>query len=87
LAIVDTTLEKLGIITNYQRLRKQILWIIIGWFVLAILLNYIQIIGTKKIFDCDTYMEAIYISYIWNHCSHINLLTDLTMTSIIRLVF
>jgi len=83
---IDITLEKLGIITNYQQLRRQVIWIVLVWLVIAILLNNVQIISIKKMFDCNN-MTAICLSYILNYCAHINLLADLTMKSIIGSVY
>ncbi|XP_067207670.1 uncharacterized protein [Linepithema humile] len=85
LAIVDTTLENLGIITNYRPLRKQIIWTVLGWFVIAISANNMHIIFIKKVMDFNA-MTAIYVSYVMNHCFHINLLEDLTIMSIIGYV-
>ncbi|XP_067207602.1 uncharacterized protein [Linepithema humile] len=43
------------------------------------------IIILKEMLECNT-ITAIYFSNVWNHCTHINFLSDLSMTSIIGYV-
>lgn len=86
LAIVDATLEKLGIITNYKQLHRKTVWIVSGWFITSILLNSLQVIFLTKVYQYDG-ITTIYLVFILNHWTHVNFLGDLTMTNIIGLVF
>lgn len=85
LTIVDITLEKLGTTINYQQLHKRIVRLVLGWFATAILINYINIIFLEHYFKYNL-ATAIYFTSMANHCSHINLIGDLTMISILGLV-
>lgn len=85
LAIVDITLEKLGTTINYQQLRTKTVRLVLGWFALVILINFIQIIYLEYHFKYNS-ATATYLVFMINYCNHINLIGDLTMTSILGLV-
>jgi len=85
LAIVDITLEKLGTTINYQQLHMKVVRIVLVWFAIAMLINYVQILYLKYHFKYNT-TTAIYYTFMINYCNHINLIGDLTMTSILGLV-
>lgn len=80
LTIVDDTLEKLGIITDYKKLRTRIEWIILIWSVLSILQNFSDSIWWNELYNIG---RAIYIPFMLNYCYHVALLDDLTFTSIV----
>ncbi|XP_029160040.1 uncharacterized protein LOC114932033 [Nylanderia fulva] len=82
LAIVDITLEKLGTTINYQQLHTKTVRLVLGWFALTILINFMHIVYLEYHFKYNT-ATAIYFTFMINHCSHINLIGDLTMTSIL----
>lgn len=84
LAIVEDTLEKLGIMTNYQKLYTRVLLIIFAWFTLLIFKTYTN---SLLLTDYCKPMKAFYISFIVDYCPHINLIDDLTIASILRLVY
>lgn len=86
LAIVDVTLERLGTKTNYQQLYMKIVWLALGWFVTSILIDYIYILFIQYQHNYDI-TKIICISIILNYCAHINLIDDLTVASILGLVF
>ncbi|KAL6422634.1 hypothetical protein ACFW04_010694 [Cataglyphis niger] len=85
LTVVDITLEKLGMTINYQQLHKRIVRLVLGWFAIAILINYINMIFLEHHFKYNL-ATVIYFTSMLNHCSHINLIGDLTLISILGLV-
>lgn len=86
LAIVDVTLKKLGTKTNYQQLYMKIVWLTLGWFMTTILIDCIYVLFIQYQHNYDI-AKIICISIILNHCCHINLIDDLTVSSILGLVF
>lgn len=85
LAIVDITLEKLGTIINYHQLYAKTVRLVVGWFVTAILINCVHVLYAQYQYNYGI-PRIICISMIMNYCSHINLIDDLTITSILKLV-
>jgi len=85
LAIVDNTLEELEITMDYQKLSKQIIWIVLGWFAIVLLLSYSDYLRWQNM--ADNPLKSIYITFILNYCSHINIINDLIFASILGLVF
>ncbi|KAL6422636.1 hypothetical protein ACFW04_010696 [Cataglyphis niger] len=85
LTVVDITLEKLEITINYQQLHKRIVRLVLGWFAIAILINYITMLFIEHSFKYNL-ATAIYFTFMFNHCYHINLIGDLTLISILGLV-
>lgn len=83
LAIVDDTLENIGIMTNYQELSKKIIRIVLGWFMIALLLNYSDYTRWRDYYDILT---SILLTFMMNFCSHINIINDLIFISIVGLV-
>ncbi|KAL6422637.1 hypothetical protein ACFW04_010697 [Cataglyphis niger] len=76
LSIVDETLEKLGTLKNYMKLRKQIIWLIIGWIVSIFFMNIID--GLWMFMHIRIYrIVAVCVSLIFNHSYHINVIHDL----------
>ncbi|XP_067207071.1 uncharacterized protein [Linepithema humile] len=80
LAIVDDTLEKIGIMTNYQELSKKITRIVLGWSVIALLLNCSDYIRWRDYYDVLT---SICLTFMMNFCSHVNIINDLIFASIL----
>lgn len=80
LVIVDETLEKLGTITNYEKLNRKTIWIILGWSVTISLLNYCDYIRWHFMYDNLT---SIYLTLILNYCPNINIIEDLIFTRIL----
>lgn len=54
LTIVDNTLEKLGIMINYQQLRMRIVRLVLGWFAIVLLMNYVQFLYVEYHFKYNT---------------------------------
>ncbi|KAM0734579.1 hypothetical protein ACS0PU_011398 [Formica fusca] len=77
LSIVDETLEKLGTPKNYMKLRKQIIWLIIGWIVSIIFMNIID--GLWFFIHMAEYQIVIAVcgSLILNYSYHISVIYDL----------
>jgi len=82
LTIVDDTLEKLGIITDYN-LHMRTIGFILGWFIIAILLICLEIAHLRSTNDIT---QITYVSFIRMFCIHINVISDLTITSMLWLV-
>ena len=80
---MDDSLEKLGIITDYK-LYIRTVWLILGWFMIAILITCAQIRYMKN--DNIQFAQAIYLPLISKYIMHINIIGDLIMTSTLRLV-
>jgi len=85
LDIVDNTLLELGIITNYDKLRKKSVWLVLGWFVVVTLTNSCEALYVKDEYNCSTVIAMFFI-FIKNYCFHINFINDLTAASILESV-
>lgn len=80
---MDDTLKKLGVITDYKKFEKRSIWIILGWFVTILLLNFGDYYRWHKMHDA---LSSVYATLILNYCSDINIIDDLIFTSILGLV-
>ncbi|XP_011685776.1 PREDICTED: uncharacterized protein LOC105448732 [Wasmannia auropunctata] len=47
LDIIDNTLLELGTVTDYDKLHKKTMWIILGWFVIVILMNGVMALSAS----------------------------------------
>ncbi|XP_011640033.1 uncharacterized protein LOC105429029 [Pogonomyrmex barbatus] len=86
LAIIDVTLKSLGTTINNQQLYIKIIWLVLGWFMSVVLINCIHSLYIISQHNYDI-VTVICISIILNHCSHINLIEDIMVASILGLVF
>jgi len=80
---VDDTLRKLGTTTDYQKLNKRTVWIILGWSVIISLLNCCDYIRWRDTYDVLT---SIYVTLMLNYCPDINIIDDLIFANILGLV-
>ena len=80
---MDDTLNKLGTTTDYQKLNKRTMWIVLGWSIIVSLLNYCDYIRWRDIHDSLT---STYATLMLNYCSDINIIDDLIFVNILRLV-
>ncbi|KAL0115700.1 hypothetical protein PUN28_010909 [Cardiocondyla obscurior] len=85
LDIVDNTLFKLGLITNYDKPGNKTLWFVLGWFVIVILTNCCTSWFINIEFNYKFKSALIYI-YLLNYCFHINFIGDLTTASILQFI-
>jgi len=83
---VDDTLLKLGTTTDYKKLRKKTIYIVLGWFIIALSLNCSTALFIKHEFDCDI-VTAMLVIFVRNYSFHINAIGDLTTASILALVY
>jgi len=83
--IIDNTLLKLGAMTDYEKLRRKVMWYALGWIVTVILIIYSTTLLLKNQYNSDI-ASAIYCSCLRDYCFHINLLGDLINASILELV-
>ncbi|CAL1676349.1 unnamed protein product [Lasius platythorax] len=86
LTIVNETLEKLGTPKNYMKLRKQIIWLIIGWIVSIFFMNIISSLWFFIHMSRSQIVMAIYVSLIVNHSYHINVIYDFKYMTLLRYV-
>ncbi|XP_011705522.1 PREDICTED: uncharacterized protein LOC105460721 [Wasmannia auropunctata] len=82
LDIIDNTLLELGTVTDYDKLRKKILWHILGWFIIVILMNSVTALSVNVEHDCDI-LTAIIVVFIRNYSYHVNVIGYLTTTNIL----
>ncbi|XP_011705584.1 PREDICTED: uncharacterized protein LOC105460788 [Wasmannia auropunctata] len=80
LAVVDDTLKKLGTTTDYEKLNKRTMWIILGWLVIVSLLNYCDYMRWRDMYDALT---SVYATLVLNYCSDINIIEDLIFANIL----
>lgn len=85
ISIVDDTLEQLGTTTDYQKLHARIVWLILGWSVIAILMTYVEIALWR--YDYNQEITITFsLTYVRLYCSHVNFISDLIIASILGLV-
>jgi len=82
---VDDTLLKLGTTTDYNKLRKKTICVILGWSVTIVLMNYSTALYIEYEFGYDI-ITAMILLFIQNYAFHINAIDDLTTASILALV-
>jgi len=81
---VDNTLEKLGITTDYK-LHMRTIWLILGWCSIIILILSLDIPFLRSLnFNIA---QSIYIPFKRMYYIHINVINDLTITSMLWLVY
>jgi len=85
LDIVDDTLFELRTVTNYDKLRKKALWLILGWFVIVISMNSVSALYIKAEYDSDI-LTAMVFTFVREYFSYINIFGDLTTATILGLV-
>jgi len=85
LDIIDETLLELRTVTNYDKLRKKTVWLILGWFVIVISINSVTALYVKDEHDSDILTAMIYL-FVRDYFSYINALGDLTTATILGLV-
>lgn len=80
---MDDTLEKLEITTDYQQLHARIMSVALIWSVLVALITY-----SKSMWFTEfcTAIKAIYVSFILEYYSHVNLISDLIIVSVLGCV-
>lgn len=82
-AVMDDTLEKLGTKMDCEKLKRRILWLVLGWTVTALLLNCNDYIRWRDIYN---ELTSIYLTFMLNYCTHISIIDDLLFASILGLV-
>lgn len=80
---MDDSLEKLGIITDYK-LYIRTVWLILGWFMIALLISCMEI-QLLKSYNIQ-FAQAVFIPLMCIYCSNINILGDITLISMLGLV-
>ncbi|KAL6438841.1 hypothetical protein ACFW04_003728 [Cataglyphis niger] len=85
LNIVDDTLEKLGIITDYNKLRMRTLWLILGFFLISISIIGGKIRFLKTQYNSDITL-LIYFPFMRRYCAYVNIIGDLIITNMLGYV-
>ncbi|XP_036140806.1 uncharacterized protein LOC114253850 [Monomorium pharaonis] len=85
LNIVDSTLLELGTVTDYNNLHIKTWWIVLGWIMLILFMNFSSTLYVKNKYNCNVEMAVFYI-FILNHCFHLNFIGDLTTASILNYI-
>ncbi|XP_071631946.1 uncharacterized protein [Temnothorax longispinosus] len=85
LDIVDSTLFKLGTVTDYNKLRKKTVRLVLGWFMIVILTIYSVALSIKNEYNRDNATSIFYV-LIRDYCFHINFIGDLTTASILEYI-
>lgn len=80
---MDNTLEQLGIMTDYEKLNKRTVWIILGWSVIVLVLNCGECTRWHDTYDILT---SIFLTLVLNYCADITIIDDLIFASILGLV-
>ncbi|XP_011868452.1 PREDICTED: uncharacterized protein LOC105562320 isoform X1 [Vollenhovia emeryi] len=80
--IVDDTLLELGIVTDYDKLYKKSLWLVSGWFIIVLSINIVTALFVKVDKDCNIF-TAMFAVFVRNYSFHINVIGDLTTTTIL----
>jgi len=78
-------LLKLGTITDYNKLRKKTICLVLGWFITMVLTNCSTALFIEHEFDYDI-ITAIFLLFILNYGFHINAIDDLATASILASV-
>jgi len=83
---VDKTLFKLGTMTDYHKLYKKTMWLILGWFAIVTLMMYGTAVFINSEYDRDV-ATSMFFMLIREHPCSINFLGDMITASIIGLVY
>lgn len=81
---MNNTLEKLGTMKNYAKLRIQTVWLITGWIISIFLTNINDYLFYHK--HISNAIMAIGAPSIANHAIHINTLYDFMYMMLLRFV-
>ncbi|XP_072754391.1 uncharacterized protein [Anoplolepis gracilipes] len=87
--MIDDTLLKVGIKTNYHKIYKKSLWLVLGWLIIVIFMNYGMALWMNTELNYNI-LAAMCIFLMRNYFTYINILNDLIIGSIlgyIRLKF
>ncbi|XP_029665565.1 uncharacterized protein LOC115236964, partial [Formica exsecta] len=82
LDIVDNTLLNVGTITDYHKLHKKTMCLVLVWFLMIMLMNCGPAYWMKNEYNYDI-STAMYILFIRNYCNYINMINDLIVASIL----
>ncbi|EZA58583.1 hypothetical protein X777_14745 [Ooceraea biroi] len=83
LAMLDDTLEMLGITTDYEFLRRRIIWIISGWWITCIVTIYGDYFWFKDQYNIDNSATVVYIIFMLHYGFDVTFIGDLTITSLL----
>ncbi|XP_077280118.1 uncharacterized protein LOC143907309 [Temnothorax americanus] len=70
--------------TDYDKLRKKTLWLVLGWFAIVTLTNCSTALFIKDEYNLYNTANAMCYIFIKNYCFHINFIGDLTTASILE---
>lgn len=84
LTIVDDTLKKVGIKTNYHKFKMKIVWLVFGWTAIIIFLTCLECFFLKKQ-NMDVF-AFIFIPFMRNYTAYINYIGVLIIMIMLRLV-
>lgn len=86
IAIVDDTLKQLGTTTDYKELHTKTVWFVLGWFIIIILMMYAEVEWLRYHYGSDKFI-IIYVPFILNYCTHMNLIDDFIVANVLRYVY
>lgn len=78
LAAVNDTLEKLGTPKMYKELHIKLKYMIIGWIVYSLTMNFFDTIWWLSIEEIAPW--GLYFAHAVNHCIHVNTFVDMLFT-------
>ncbi|XP_029159994.1 uncharacterized protein LOC114931995 [Nylanderia fulva] len=85
LDIVDDTLLKIGITTDYHKLHKKSMLLILGWFITVILITWGMALWMNIAFNFSI-LTTLYIHFMRNYFTYINIIDDLIIASLLGYV-
>ncbi|XP_067207786.1 uncharacterized protein [Linepithema humile] len=83
--MIDDTLENLGATTDYRKLQRRVVWLVLGWCMMYISVIYGESSWFAEYYNLDT-PTAVYITVILNYCRFMNFIGDITIASILGYV-
>ncbi|XP_070172340.1 putative gustatory receptor 28a [Polyergus mexicanus] len=81
LDIIDNTLLNIGTTTDYYKLHKKTIYLILGWLLMIISMSYGTAYWIKNEYNHNT-LTAMYALIVRNYCSYINMVNDMIIASI-----
>ncbi|KAL6433827.1 hypothetical protein ACFW04_005809 [Cataglyphis niger] len=81
LDIIDNTLLNIGTTTDYYKLYKKTICLILGWLLMIILMNYGTAYWMKNEYNYNI-LTSFYAFIIRNYCSYINMINDMIIANI-----
>ncbi|XP_067207074.1 uncharacterized protein [Linepithema humile] len=81
--MIDGTLEKLGITTDYRNLQLRIILLVLGWSAIIVLITSQEARYLKAHYDDYDTITSICIPFLSNYCSYMNFINDLIVASIL----